>query len=178
MLILELRMLDDEMLCDEVKNLCGILQGKTLDVGCGSGDIERCLLERGIIKGELVGIDLWDFSLRYVEQNLLRYGITIKCLKMSAERLDFPDAIFDNYLSIRMFHEIDNPVKALKESYRVLKPSGTCLIIDWKKGADTGVPERYYSLSELTSLIKSATAFKVVSAEIKDDYLFIKCKKL
>ena len=177
MLILELRMLDDEMLCDEVKNLCGILQGKTLDVGCGSGDIERCLLERGIIKGELVGIDLWDFSLRYVEQKLFRYGVTVKCLKMSAETLDFPDEIFDNYLSIRMFHEIDNPVRALKESYRVLKPSGVCLIIDWKKGADTGVPERYYSLNELTSLIKSATDFEITSPEVKDDYLFVKCIK-
>ena len=169
--------LDDNKLCDEIEQLCASLQGRTLDVGCGSGDIEECLLRHGIIEDELVGIDQWDFSLGHAERKLLRYGVTIKCLKMNAEDLEFPDGYFDNYLSIRMFHEIDNPVSALKESYRVLKQNGICLIIDWRKGADTGVPERYYSIDELISLIKSTTNFKITNTRVKDDYIFVKCVK-
>jgi len=46
--------------------------------------------------------------------------------------------------------------KALEEFYRVLKVGGRLCIADWILGADTGISENYFSLTELKEMLESS----------------------
>ena len=49
----------------------------------------------------------------------------------SASRLPFGSNSFDVIVSANSFHYFDEPLAALKEMRRVLKPDGKVIILDW-----------------------------------------------
>lgn len=116
---------------------------KVLDVGCGSGKFLSELVRKAGCYG--VGIDpfISDFEAE-----------SYKLTKLKAENVDKLDEIFDLVYSIHSFHHLRNPEKFLRNLHNVLSPEGKLVIIDWKKGAYTGIPERYYCKEELESLLK------------------------
>lgn len=59
----------------------------------------------------------------------------------NSEKASFPSDTFDAALMANMLHTIDDPLKALKECYRVLKKGGTLLIINYT-GEGMGRVER------------------------------------
>lgn len=60
-----------------------------------------------------------------------RLGAAIDLEQARAEALPFGDATFDVVVSTSAFHFIRQPVAALRETFRVSKPSGRVVITDW-----------------------------------------------
>ncbi len=60
---------------------------------------------------------------------------------------------FDVIYSVMSLHHMDASI-FLKEAIRTLNDDGKLIIVDWKKGVDTGIPEYYFSLNEVTAMMK------------------------
>ena len=101
------------------QKLAELVEGKVLDVGCGSGRCMKYFQEKGI---EAVGI---DFSVLAIDASK-RFGVD-NCVVMDATNLEFPEnsfgtaSLFGNGLGLC---GIEGSRKMLKELSNVVKPSG------------------------------------------------------
>ena len=113
---------------------------KILELGCGSGDFSRFL--------SLHGMDVTGLDPNAREAHEFHYRI----IRGYAEALPFEDMEFDAVVSVRSLHHMDAQ-KAVAEAYRVLTAPGTICIVDWKKGANTGISEKYLSPREVKEML-------------------------
>jgi len=107
---------------------------KILDVGCGTGTLTLAASRLVGATGELHGIDAAPEMIERARQKAAKVGIPARFETAVVERLPYPDDFFDVVLSSLMLHHL--PVKlrgkALQEMYRVLKPGGRLLIVDFE----------------------------------------------
>jgi arsenite methyltransferase len=109
-----------------------ISRGETiLDIGCGAGvDTLVAAIMVGPA-GKVTGIDLTSEMLKQARMNLERTSLkNVSFEEGSAEELFFPEETFDVAISNGVFNLIPDKMKALREVFRVLKPSGRFLIAD------------------------------------------------
>ena len=102
-----------------------------LDVGCGTGELARLLLEKNPHQA-IVGIDISEEMLVQARQKL-RNVERVTFEQASASALPIPDNTFEVVVSANAFHYFPEPEKALAEMRRVLKPDGKIVILDWCK---------------------------------------------
>lgn len=101
------------------------LSGKILEVGVGTGRN----LKFYPIDCRVIGIDKSTGMLKRAREKAEgRKNITL--YSMDAERLEFPDNSFDYVVTTFVLCTIPDPVKALKEMRRVLKPSGELIALE------------------------------------------------
>ncbi|HEY3440709.1 MAG TPA: methyltransferase domain-containing protein [Paludibaculum sp.] len=92
--------------------------------GCGTG-LDIPLLPPGI------QIDAVDLSPRMIDQARLKSaGLNIHLQTMDAQNLQFPDATFDVVILHLIIAIVPDPLRALQESVRVLKPNGRIALFD------------------------------------------------
>lgn len=100
-----------------------------LDVGCGSGALDRLLAAR-LPNGRVVATDVNRFLLR--EAGILATGEAlgdrIAFQQANAEALPFPDDSFDAAFTVTVLEECDAD-KALAELLRVVRPGGRAGVI-------------------------------------------------
>jgi SAM-dependent methyltransferase len=99
-----------------------------LDIGCGSGALDRLVVHRYGNANPLTAIDLNPFLLREAAALAAAEGMTIDFRRGNAEALPFDDASFDCLFSVTMLEECDAD-RALAEMYRVLRPGGRAGVI-------------------------------------------------
>lgn len=97
-----------------------------LDIGCGSGALDRILAQRYGTANPITATDINPFLLR--EAAALAASLPITFQPANAEALPFPNASFDCIYSVTVLEECDAD-KALAEIYRVLRPGGRAGII-------------------------------------------------
>lgn len=102
-----------------------------LDIGCGTGEFERLLLADNP-QQRMIGVDISEEMLLLARQKCHAYpNVTFQTA--SALALPFTNNSFDIVVSASTFHYFDDPVAALEEIKRVLKPNGKIIILDWCK---------------------------------------------
>ena len=95
-----------------------------LDCGCGPGTITMGLA-KAVAPGEVVGIDIEPSQINLALSNAEELGIfNVRFEVASVYRLPFPDKTFDVVFSHATLAHLGEPVTALKEAQRVLKPGG------------------------------------------------------
>lgn len=100
-----------------------------LDVGCGSGALDRLLATRLGDANAITATDLNPFLLREADALAVAEGATgIDFRQANAEALPFADASFDFAFSITVLEECDAD-RALAEICRVLRPRGRAGIV-------------------------------------------------
>ena len=112
---------------DETAVRHGIQPGmKVLEVGPGSGTYTIAAAKRVGEQGQLVVIDIEPRMIERVEIKAAQHGIkNIHAQVADVYQLEEPDAAFDLCYMITVIGEIPDPVRALNEIHRVLKPGGT-----------------------------------------------------
>ncbi len=100
---------------------------RLLDVGCGTGAL-LARLARTHPPDQLVGVDPVPEMLSVVRRRLAG---SVELREGWAERLPFEAQQFDVVVSCNAFHYIRQPVEALREMDRVLRPGGLLIITDW-----------------------------------------------
>ena len=105
---------------------------KLIDVASGTGDIAKLFLEYIKYKGNVYCVDENEGMLE-INKKKLKNRNNVKWYCNNAEKLPFKDNEFDYYtisFGIRNVSNIDN---AFKEAYRVLKPGGRLLCLEFSK---------------------------------------------
>lgn len=98
-----------------------------LDVGCGTGEMLRLLLE-GNSQIQLTGIDISEKMIEKARHKLEQKVCLVTC---DSEKLPFEDNSFELVMCNDSFHHYPAPMKVLAEFYRVMKPEGILLISDF-----------------------------------------------
>jgi len=109
----------------------GVTTGASiLDVGCGSGALDRMLAARLGPGASITATDVNRFLLREAETIAAEEGLAgrITFRFANAESLPFADATFDHAFSVTVLEECDAD-RALAELFRVLRPGGRAGVI-------------------------------------------------
>jgi len=78
----------------------------------------------------VTGIDISETFVRLAREHAARSGVDVVFRQGDAAALPFPDQSFDFAVCRAAFKNFSNPVGALSELHRVLRPGGCALIID------------------------------------------------
>ncbi len=109
----------------------GLKPGESvLEVGCGTGVIDRWLAERTGRRNRIVGVDINQYLLREARALASKEGLDgiVEFRDGDAENLPFPDASFDVTISVTAIEEV-NANKLLAEMARVTKLGGRVAVI-------------------------------------------------
>lgn len=124
-------------LVDRACALAGIGSGaRVLESGCGSGQLTRSLLARGL---NVTALEPGKQLLALAERNLRGAG-TLELLNARFEEAELPPGQFEVVFSASAFHWID-PDVSWQKAAEVLTPGGTLALIQYFGLADTG-PDR------------------------------------
>ena len=112
----------------ETQTRLGLAPGESLlDVGCGTGALLEALSVFAP-DAKLSGIDPSSEMLKIARRKLAK---SIELTQGYAECLPYPDATFDVVVSVSAFHYFRDPLCALREMARVLRPGGRLVLTDW-----------------------------------------------
>jgi ubiquinone/menaquinone biosynthesis C-methylase UbiE len=103
---------------------------RILDVGTGTAVVAlQAALALGS-KGKVIGVDLSLEMLRRAKSNAVRAGLdsAVEFVRMDAEVLSFDCHSFDCVVSLYALLHFPNPLAALKEMFRVLRPGGRLVL--------------------------------------------------
>ena len=104
-----------------------------LDVGCGPGSITAGIAAR-VGSGRVTGVDLDETQAQLARQTVQAQGASNTQFRTgSAYELPFVDAQFDALFSHALIEHLSEPVRAMREFLRVLKPGGVMGVAtpDW-----------------------------------------------
>lgn len=103
---------------------------RLLDCGCGVGTITLGLAE-AVAPGEAVGIDFQAAQVARAQALATERGVTnVRFEVASVYALPFPDGSFDAVFANTLLLHLAEPLRALREMRRVLKPGGVVAIAD------------------------------------------------
>ncbi|MCY4447513.1 MAG: class I SAM-dependent methyltransferase [Chloroflexi bacterium] len=119
-----------------------VRQGMTLlDCGCGPGSITLGLAE-ALAPGEVVGIDRDSSRIEVAEQSASERGIAdVRFQTADVHELPFPDASFDAVFAHAVLQHVKEPIRALGEIHRVLRPGGVVGLRDDDRGSVVIAPQ-------------------------------------
>lgn len=108
---------------------------RLLDVGCGPGTITLDLASR-VAPGRVIGIDAEAEVIAQAEKLRREKGAAqVSFATGNVYELDFGDASFDVVHAHQVMHHLRNPVAALTEMRRVLRPGGVLGVRESDYGA-------------------------------------------
>ena len=102
-----------------------------LDVGCGGGKTVSRLAEKAPL-GKVFGIDYSADMVEYSKKvnKKLIVEDKVEIVEGSVDKTGFPDEFFDLVIAIETYYFWSSFPDALKEIWRVLKPSGFLLLVN------------------------------------------------
>ncbi len=147
-------------------------QSNLIDVACGTGDIGKLFLDNTNKELSITCVDPNKGMINKGKDKLKKYK-NINWLIAPAEKLPILENYFDYYTISFGLRNTKNINKALSEAYRVLKPGGRFLCLEFSKIQNTNLNLIYKNYSKLIPLIG-----KVVVGESEPyEYLIESIKK-
>lgn len=119
---------DQEKWIELINRYLKINQGmKVLDLGCGPGFFSVLLANLGC---QVICIDYSDKMLEEARSNAQKFKANVEFQKMDVQDLGFQDETFDLIITRNVTWNLEKPVQAYQEMFRVLKKQGHLLNID------------------------------------------------
>ena len=114
--------------------------GSVLEVAPGPGFLSIELAKRGL---QVQGVDISKTFVQIARRNADADGVQARFELGNAAALPVEDASVDFVVCRAAFKNFSEPVKALSEMRRVLRPGGTALLIDMRRDVNVGELKRY-----------------------------------
>jgi SAM-dependent methyltransferase len=113
-----------------ISDLVGLDRGgRYLDLGCSSGLYTRNLARMLDSGDEVVGIDISPFMLKEAARRSRKIGARPSFARADAHNLPFADARFYGAVCGGTLNELGDPMRALRETGRILEPGGRLAIM-------------------------------------------------
>jgi ubiquinone/menaquinone biosynthesis C-methylase UbiE len=107
--------------------------GSVLEVAPGPGYFCIAMANRG--RYRVTGVDLSHSMVKIAREKAEQAGVQVNFEPGNAANLPFPRESFDFLVCRAAFKNFAQPVRALQEMHRVLKPGGHALVIDLRRDA-------------------------------------------
>ncbi len=130
------------------------IKSHLIDVACGTGDIGKLFLDNTKKDLEITCVDPNKGMISKGKEKLNKYK-NIKWIIAPAEKVPVLDKTFDFYTISFGLRNTKNIDKALSEAYRVLKPGGRFLCLEFSKIQNSNLDFIYKNYSKLIPLIGS-----------------------
>jgi ubiquinone/menaquinone biosynthesis C-methylase UbiE len=114
--------------------------GAVLEVAPGPGFLSIELAKRGL---QVRGVDISKTFVQIANRNAVADGVQAHFELGNASALPVEDASVDFVVCRAAFKNFSEPVKALAEMRRVLRPGGTALLIDMRRDVKVEELKRY-----------------------------------
>ena len=106
---------------------------RVLDIAGGTGDLAKAMAKRAGPSGEVWLTDINESMLAVGRDRLLDGGLALPTALADAEHLPFPDGYFDRVTVAFGLRNMTHKDRALAEMFRVLKPGGKLLVLEFSK---------------------------------------------
>jgi ubiquinone/menaquinone biosynthesis C-methylase UbiE len=119
-----------------------------VDIGAGTGFFAIPFARKGP-RITVHACDLQDEMLAWMREHLpadVRDRILLH--RMDERSVPLESGIADLVYMINLHHELEDPAAIMAESFRLLRPGGTVLVMDWKKGETPSGPPQEIRVSE------------------------------
>jgi len=115
-----------------------------LDVATGTADV-AILTYSQLKPAKIIGIDISEGMLDLGRKKIEKLGLskTIELFSGDSETIHYPDAYFDAVTVAFGVRNFQNLEKGLGEMYRVLKPGGKLVVLEFSKPKQTGFKSIY-----------------------------------
>ncbi|WML26847.1 class I SAM-dependent methyltransferase [Neobacillus sp. OS1-33] len=104
-----------------------------LEIAPGAGYLSIELSKLGNYK--ITGMDISSDLVEICSKNAMQAGVQINFLQGNVSNMPFQSNTFNFIICVLAFKNFKEPIKALEEMHRVLKPGGIVLIIDLNRKA-------------------------------------------
>ena len=139
---------------------------KLIDVGCGTGDIAKIFLNNVNKDAQITCVDPNIGMVNKGKEKLKKFK-NIDWIIASAEKLPLTDNSYDFYTISFGLRNTTNLNKSLNEAYRVLKPGGRFLCLEFSKIQNSNLDYLYKNYSKIIPFIG-----KIVMGE-KEPYEYL-----
>jgi len=106
---------------------------RVLDIAGGTGDLAKAMARRAGPSGEVWLTDINESMLSVGRDRLLDAGLALPTALADAECLPFPDGYFDRVTVAFGLRNMTHKDRALAEMFRVLKPGGKLLVLEFSR---------------------------------------------
>ena len=114
-----------------------LARGRVLEIGIGTGlNLEH--YDKSRIE-KVVGLDPGLEMHRLARKRVAKAGVPVELVGLSAEQIPFEAATFDTVVVTYTLCTIPDPVAALREMRRVLKPDGVLIFCEHGRAPDASV---------------------------------------
>jgi len=138
------------------KNLLNMMnpsqKQKLIDVACGTGDIAKLFLKYSFKESNITCVDPNNGMIKKGKEKLNKYK-NLNWIIAPAEKLPIEKNIFDFYTISFGLRNTKNLDKALSEAYRVLKPGGRYLCLEFSKIQNDNLNFIYQNYSKIIPTI-------------------------
>jgi ubiquinone/menaquinone biosynthesis C-methylase UbiE len=100
---------------------------RVLDIGTGTGEMALLLAAMGL---RVSALDLSPAMLEVARRKAVQQGAQVSWVEAAADALPFADQSFDVVFSRHLFWTLPDPLGAVREWARVVRPGGLVLIAD------------------------------------------------
>ena len=139
-----------------------------LDVAPGPGYFSIELVKLGACS--VIGLDISHTFVEFARQKAAEAGVPVDFRQGNASNMPFADDTFDFLLCRAAFKNFGQPVRALQEMCRVLKPGGGGLIIDLRHDASPESINRHVDGMGLSAVNKILTKLAFRTMLLKNAY--------
>jgi ubiquinone/menaquinone biosynthesis C-methylase UbiE len=116
------------------------VNGSVLEIAPGPGYF--CIELAKLGKYQITGLDISKSFVEIARRNAKEAGFKIDFRAGNASAMPFKDGTFDFTFCQAAFKNFSEPVQAIAEMYRVMKPGGTAVIADMRRDASAEEIER------------------------------------
>jgi SAM-dependent methyltransferase len=142
----------------------GLLGGRVLDAGCGSGEHALLAAARG---ADAVGVDISPRAIERARHKAAERGLTARFEAGDALRLDDLGLTFDTVIDSGLFHVFDDADRAryVASLASVLEPGGTCYLMCFSDRQPGTMGPRRVRQEELRAAFSDGWDITAIAAE-------------